>query len=237
MDNTNIFLGKAQFYNSRPTYAPECVDFLYQKLNLSSSSVIADIGAGTGILSKQFLDKNCHVISIEPNSDMYQECKKNLSGYAKSIQIQGSAEKMPIPDKSVDLLTVGTAFHWFDKTQFKNECRRVLKNGAYVAIMRICNNSDGDKKMEQIHHYLQEDYDDAEMFFGTGNFIAKQFEYSLEYDLNREINHLLSSATAPLPEDEKFQPYVEKIKAVYEKYFQNKPYQKQLLVELFLGTV
>ena len=55
MANENHFSGKAQFYNSRPTYPKECIDYLVNKFNLISNSVIADIGAGTGILTKLFL--------------------------------------------------------------------------------------------------------------------------------------------------------------------------------------
>lgn len=57
MANENIFKGKAQFYNSRPTYPQECIDYLINKFSLNSDSVIADIGAGTGILTKPFLEK------------------------------------------------------------------------------------------------------------------------------------------------------------------------------------
>ena len=81
MSNENHFSGKAQFYNSRPTYPKKCIDYLVNKFNLISNSVIADIGAGTGILTKPFLDLGCSAYAAEPNEDMFAELSKNLSQY------------------------------------------------------------------------------------------------------------------------------------------------------------
>ena len=55
MANENHFSGKAQFYNSRPTYPKECINYLVNKFDLVANSVIADIGAGTGILPRRVL--------------------------------------------------------------------------------------------------------------------------------------------------------------------------------------
>lgn len=81
MANENNFSGKAQFYNSRPTYSKECIDYLVNKFNLISNSVIADIGVGTGILTTPFLDFGCSAYAVEPNDDMFSELSKNLSQY------------------------------------------------------------------------------------------------------------------------------------------------------------
>ena len=79
----NTFTGKAAFYHSRPTYPTECIDYLIQEFNLNENSVIADIGAGTGILSIPFLEKGMTVFSVEPNSDMFTELTNGLSQYQK----------------------------------------------------------------------------------------------------------------------------------------------------------
>ena len=76
--NTDVFTGKAQFYKARPTYPNECIDFLISTFNLNENSVIADIGAGTGILSIPFLERGMTVLSVEPNADMFNELKNNL---------------------------------------------------------------------------------------------------------------------------------------------------------------
>lgn len=149
MANENLFSGKAQFYNSRPTYPKECIDYLVNKFNLISNSVIADIGAGTGILTKPFLDLGCSAYAAEPNEDMFTELSKNLSQYQNVFLLKASAEKTDIPTLSCDAVVIGTAFHWFDKEKFYAECRRILKNNKYVAILRIANNTEADKQIEK----------------------------------------------------------------------------------------
>ena len=73
MANEDNFTGKAKFYCGRPTYPKKCIDYLVNKFNLISKSVIADIGAGTGILTKPFLDLGCSAYAVEPNDDLLSE--------------------------------------------------------------------------------------------------------------------------------------------------------------------
>ena len=76
MANESQFTGKAGFYSGRPHYPQECIDYLVDKLELTNDSVIADIGAGTGILTKTFLDIGYTVYAVEPNDDMFLELQK-----------------------------------------------------------------------------------------------------------------------------------------------------------------
>ena len=93
MANENVFSGKAQFYNSRPTYSNECIDYLIRTFGLNSESVIADIGAGTGILTKPFLEIGATVYAVEPNEDMFGELNRNLSHYETLRAVQAFDEK------------------------------------------------------------------------------------------------------------------------------------------------
>ena len=161
MANEYIFNGKAQFYNSRPKYPQECIDYLIEKFCLMSDSVIADIGAGTGILTKPFLEFGCSAYAVEPNEDMFLELSKQLSQYSKVEFLKTSAEKSDIPSLSCDAVVVGTAFHWFDKDKFRTECNRILKNNKYVAILRIANNTEADKQIEKIKHFSDQDLNEA----------------------------------------------------------------------------
>ena len=237
MDNKTQFTGKAQFYNSRPTYPDECINYLINKLDLNSNSVIADIGAGTGILSKPFLDIGCSVYDVEPNEDMFFELKNTLSQYQNAIFLKTSAERTDIPDYSCDAVVVGTAFHWFDKDKFHEECRRILKNNKYVAILRISNNSEADKELDKIRHYSEQDLNDAKSFFGEGYIDHTCFEYTQIFDEERFINHLLSSATAPLPNDENFEGYVNKCRGVFKKCFENELAELPFAVNCYVGRV
>lgn len=125
---------------------------------------------------------------------MFLELNKNLSSYSKVDFLNTSAEKTDISSHSCDAIVVGTAFHWFEKDKFRAECDRILKNERYIAILRICNNTDGDKKMDKINHHTEQDLEEAKAFFGSGFIEHVQFEYAESFDEERYINNLLSSA-------------------------------------------
>ena len=237
MANENQFTGKAQFYNSRPTYPQECIDYLIKKFNLNSDSVIADIGAGTGILTKPFLDFGYSVYVVEPNEDMFLELIKQLSRFPKVEFLKTSAEKTGIPSYSCDAVVVGTAFHWFDKDRFRAECNRILKNNKNVAILRIANNTEADKQIEKIKRYSEQDLIEAKQFFGKGFIEYVCFEYVQSFDEERYVNHLLSSATAPLPNDANFDEYVVRCKNVFKKHFENGLAELPFVVNCYIGRL
>lgn len=237
MANEHNFSGKAQFYNSRPTYPQECIDYLVNKFGLSFNNVIADVGAGTGTLTKPFLNMGCAAYAVEPNDDMFTELSKNLSQYSNVILLKTSAEKTEIPENSCDAVVVGTAFHWFEKDKFREECNRILRGKKMVAILRISNNTDADKEIDKMRHYTEQDIQSAKEFFRYGFFEHIKFEYCEAFDEDRFINNLLSSATAPLPSDARFDDYVEKCRTVYSKHFDNGIAHLPFVVNCFVGSL
>jgi len=62
----------------RPSYPLEIIEFLKGKKVLVEDTVIADIGSGTGILARVFLDKGNQVYGVEPNKDMREAAEKTL---------------------------------------------------------------------------------------------------------------------------------------------------------------
>lgn len=65
MDNTKKFDGIANEYTqSRPSYAAEFIECLFGKYGFSASSVVADIGSGTGKFAKQLIDKGSNVLFV-----------------------------------------------------------------------------------------------------------------------------------------------------------------------------
>lgn len=237
MANETLFNEKAQFYNSRPTYPQECIDYLINKFNLNPDSVIADIGAGTGILTKPFLELGYSAYAVEPNEDMFLELKEQLSRYPKVEFFKTSAEKTSIPSYSCDVVVVGTAFHWFDKDKFHAECKRILKNDKNVAILRIANNTEADKQIDKIKRYSEQDLSEAKLFFGEGFLEHICFEYFQFFDEERYINNLLSSATAPLPNDANFDSYMNKCRNVFNKYFKNGLAELPFVVNCYIGRL
>lgn len=71
-DPTGRFFNRVDYYvKYRPGYPTQVIELLISRCDLIPSSVVADVGSGTGLLSKLFLDNGNRVYAIEPNPDMH----------------------------------------------------------------------------------------------------------------------------------------------------------------------
>lgn len=134
-NNTSKFSHKADDYlKYRPTYPNEIIDLLIDKINLSSSSIIADIGSGTGISSELFIANGNTVFGVEPNFEMRKSADKIFQNVNRFISIDGTSEKTLLEPNSIDLIFCGQAFHWFDKIKSKEEFNRILKRNGHIVL-------------------------------------------------------------------------------------------------------
>ena len=142
MKTTENFTDKANIYAKyRPSYPNEYIEYLLSANELNENQIVADIGSGTGIFSRQLLENGLHVIGVEPNDDMRKMAEQSLKRYPRFQSIKATAEHTTLKENSVDLVTVAQAFHWFNKEAFKIECQRILKQKAHVAL--VWNSRDG----------------------------------------------------------------------------------------------
>ena len=125
----------ADYVASRPDYAPALLTTLRERCGLAAGAGIADVGAGTGILSRSLLERGYQVIAVEPNAAMRAAADAALAGRTGYRSVAGSAETMPLAAGSVDLITAAQAFHWFDPEPARRECLRVLKPHGQVALI------------------------------------------------------------------------------------------------------
>ncbi|MGB6189537.1 MAG: class I SAM-dependent methyltransferase [Aeromonas molluscorum] len=136
MDSTQRFSARVEAYvKYRPGYPAAMLDFLTQCLGMGQDAVVADVGAGTGILTAELAPRVNRVWALEPNADMRAAAEALLAGVSNICWQAGSAEATGLADASLDLVAVAQAFHWFDRAAFKAECRRVLKPGGRVALI------------------------------------------------------------------------------------------------------
>ena len=96
---------------------------------LRPDHVIADVGSGTGILSKLFLENGNRVFAVEPNDEMRRAGEEYLSGFKKFSSVAGSAEATTLADASVDFVTVAQAFHWFEPVAARREFHESCAGG------------------------------------------------------------------------------------------------------------
>jgi SAM-dependent methyltransferase len=131
-----IFSSKVGDYRaSRPDYPPELFDALSSRCGLNARSLVVDVGAGTGLLTRGLLARRCRVIAVEPNAEMRRACDEALSGISGYRSVEGCAETMPLETASADLVTAAQAFHWFEVARARDECLRVLRRDGQVALI------------------------------------------------------------------------------------------------------
>jgi SAM-dependent methyltransferase len=134
---TAKFSKKAEVYSKyRPSYPKQIIEILGTQISFTKDKVVADIGSGTGLLSKLFLDNGNFVYGIEPNDEMRSFAEKNLANYPKFASLNRLAEDTGLPNGAVDLVTAGQALHWFDRDRARKEFARILKKpNGYVMIV------------------------------------------------------------------------------------------------------
>lgn len=135
-DSTSRFSRRvADYARYRPGYPPGLVELLVREVTLTKESLIADIGSGTGLLSRVFLEAGYSVVGVEPNGDMRAAGDEQLAAYPAFRSVEGSADATTLPDGSCDLIAAGQAFHWFDPLPTRAEWVRILKPGGVVALI------------------------------------------------------------------------------------------------------
>jgi len=120
------------YERGRPGYAPEAVAAVVGELGLDRSSRVLDLAAGTGQLTRAFRPRVGSVVAIEPSADMRGVLAEVVTGIEV---LAGEAERLPLPDASVDAVVVGTAFHWFDGERALPELARVLRPGRGLGLL------------------------------------------------------------------------------------------------------
>ena len=137
-DPTKRFSNRVENYRKyRPRYPKAIIPLLEQECGLTHDARIADIGSGTGLLAELFLEHGNRVFGIEPNLEMRAAGDKLLAKYPNFSSTDATAEATTLADSSVDFVTVGQAFHWFDRDRAGKEFERILKDGGWVVIILV----------------------------------------------------------------------------------------------------
>lgn len=250
--NENKFDGMGNIYAKfRPNYPKAFIDFLFTDLDLPKNCVFADIGAGTGILTKQLLEKGAAVYAVEPNDDMRKVAENNLNEFSRFISVKGSAENTTLSDNSIDIITVAQAFHWFDRPKFKKECQRILKPQGKIVL--VWNSRDNKSEPVMENDSINRKYcpnfkgfsggmrgatteDDFSDFF-SGEYTVKVFRNPLAYSKESFVGRNLSASYALKENDANYAAYVNELEKLFDKYSKDGILTMPNFTRCYFGTV
>lgn len=229
-DSISRFSRTVQNYiRYRPTYPQAIVEFLQEACQLTSTTTIADIGSGTGLLSDVFLKNGYRVIGVEPNSDMRLASQEFLKDYPRFTSIDATAEETTLENHSIDLITAGQAFDWFDPIKTHQEFDRILKPIGWVALLWNITRTDTPflaaydqlwhKYIDfQSHVRMGTQDDKIKAFYSPGNVNTKTFDNTQVVDYEGLKGRTLSSSFAPTLDRSEYAPMLNELEAMFQKF-------------------
>ncbi|MHC9043506.1 class I SAM-dependent methyltransferase [Microbacterium saperdae] len=116
----------------RPEYPFDAVAWMLERMP-SGSRRIADVGAGTGKLTRALVAApDAEVVALDPDPAMLAALRDAIPGVPTFV---GSAERMPLPDASLDAVVLGQAWHWVEPVAASVEIGRVVRSGGVLGLI------------------------------------------------------------------------------------------------------
>ena len=247
MDPKTAFSSKAANYDKyRWDYPPAAIEAIVEITQLSASSSLADLGAGTGMLAKHFVDKVKRVYAVEPNVEMRQIMTGSLGNIRSISVMDGCAEETNLPDESVDIITVAQAIHWFDPQASRKEMLRILKNNGWLAVLKNCRT---DKELTmQTESLMTEAYGadfsatrkrpkekPLQFYFGSDHFQKMTFPFQFQQDWEGYMGAIQSASFMPDESHPRFKKLEEEARKVFFKFSRCEILTVRGETELFIG--
>jgi SAM-dependent methyltransferase len=215
----------------RPGYPQALLRLLEEECGLTPASAVADVGSGTGILSELFLRNGNRVYGVEPNREMREAGEQLLSSYTGFASVDGRAEATTLPGASVDFVTAGQAFHWFDAVAARREFRRILRTGGWAVLAWNDRRTGGTPFLEDYERLLVEygtDYvevrdkymeeESISALYGAAGARTRDFYNEQVFDLDGLRGRLASSSYAPGPDHPNHAPMMDALGALFRRH-------------------
>jgi len=233
-DSIKRFSNRVENYvKYRPDYPDAIVPFLRITCGLSSDSVVADIGCGTGISTRLFLENGNRVFGVEPNEAMRLAAIEYLSAFPKFTAIDGTSEATTLPAGSIDLVVAAQAFHWFDAETSRDEFRRILKPGGHVVLIWNERQLDTTPFLVEYEAFLlkyatdytkvrHENIDGPRLraFFGD-EYGSATFQNAQVFDFDGLKGRMLSSSYMPGEDDPVAPEMIDELRILFAKHSEN----------------
>ncbi|MCA1624801.1 MAG: class I SAM-dependent methyltransferase [Acidobacteria bacterium] len=230
-DTIERFSNRVENYvKYRPDYPKEVLDLFRKEMNLQTSSVVADIGTGTGISAKLFLENGNTVFGIEPNAAMRVAAENYLQDFPNFKNVKGTAEETSLENKTVDFIVAAQAFHWFDKEKTREEFKRILKDKGFVVLMWNERQLDSTEFLRGYECLLIEYGTDYEKVrhenitkeilqdFLQTNFRQAIFQNAQTLDFSGLKGRMLSSSYMPTAENPRFSEMLKNLESLFAEH-------------------
>jgi SAM-dependent methyltransferase len=214
----------------RPSYPASVIDILKSDCGLTETSIIADVGSGTGILSALFLTNGNKVFGVEPNSVMRLAAEGFLKDFENFVSVDATAEATMLEPLSVDFITAAQSFHWFDLEKSKREFTRILKPGGWVVLIWNERRLDATPFLRGYENLLLRygtDYEkvrhenvtgEIAQFFAPDTFHLKNVENAQHFNFEALKGRLLSSSYTPEQGHPNFEPMLLELERIFKEH-------------------
>ena len=232
-DSVSRFSSRVDNYvKYRPNYPRELIGVLERDCGLRPDSVVADFGSGTGKLAQLFIQNRNKVLAIEPNGQMRATAEVLFAGDSCFVSIDGTAESSTLEPASVNFVTAGQAFHWFDYRKFRIECERILKVDGWVVLVWNMRRLDGNAFLRDYEALLLAygtDYKNVrhensaefvEKFFAPNPIKKASLPNFQKFDLQGLRGRVFSSSYIPEAGQQGFDSLVADLGELFKKYQQ-----------------
>jgi SAM-dependent methyltransferase len=169
------------------------------------------------------------VYGVEPNREMREAGERLLRHYPRFRSVDGTAERTTLVEGSIDFVTAGQAFHWFDPDKAKIEFKRILKPSGWVVLVwnkRRGASTPFGNDYENLLKTYGTDYtqvthkriDERALreFFDAG-FLYETFENSQSFDFEGLKGRLLSSSYSPEAGHPNYDRMLSELKKIFDK--------------------
>lgn len=249
LDPKGRFTDRVEDYaRYRPGYPVEVIHHLREATGLAPEHVIADVGSGTGLLSRLFLGNGNLVYGVEPNDAMRSEAERVLEAHPDFVSVKGSAENLPLPDSSADYIAAGQAFHWFELAPARREFIRVLRPDGWVVLVWNDRDVSASPLMRGYEDLLQEVAEEyprlrhqSEEEIGLDRLFDRytraSFPHHQDFDLEGLTGRLLSSSYAPRSGHRHYKPMIDALKTLFQQNEVDGRVRFVYTTEVFLGQL
>lgn len=249
-DSRELFSGKSSSYSRfRPGYPRSLITRLEDMIGMNPLTVVADIGSGTGILSRLFIENGNIVYGVEPNDEMRQLSATSLRAFPEFHAVSGTGEKTGLPGHSIDLVVCGQAFHWLNPDAAREEFRRILVEDGKVALMwndRVQDENSFNSEYEVIckkyspkYHSSGSTVMSTDVFgkFFKGSYATLELDNYQELSMEGVLGRYLSASYSIGSGHPDYENLVSSLELAFKKYQNNEKVRLKYTTRVFLGSV